>query len=151
MVRDIGDYQSMSPGPCQQLSTLSAGRVHLPEQEQALSQPLIIGAVSLAVIDTAVSDLRKSTGAKAPQFKIIIGGFVVVVVLLALSDSQEELADSIAIVILLATLFGPNAGALATLITKLTGGKYDPTAVGQDVISAAQRGADKASQTHTQN
>jgi len=73
------------------------------------------------------------------------------VVLLAVSDSQEELADSLAIIILLATLFGPNAGALATLITKLTGGKYDPSKVGADAVAAAQRGADKASATHTQN
>lgn len=109
-----------------------------------MSQPLIIGAVSLAVIDTTIVDLKGSTS-KSPTFKIVLGGFIVMVVLLALSDSQEELADSLALLILLATLVGPKGGALSDLLTKLTAGQIDPTKTGQTVAQAAIKGQNIAS------
>lgn len=98
-----------------------------------MSQPLIIGAVSLAAIDTVVTDLRgKSKDSNSPSFRIVIGGFVTIVALLALSDYNEELADTLALIILLATLFGPNGGGLADFLNK---------AMGPDAIRTQQIGA----------
>lgn len=86
-------------------------------------QPIIIGCMAVAVLDTTIVDLRKSTN-KSPAFRIILGGFVVTVALLVVSDSQPEIAETVALLILLATLFGPNGTALADLLAKLTGTDY---------------------------
>jgi hypothetical protein len=91
-----------------------------------VSQPLIIGAVTLAVADTAITDLRSNTAANVPAFRIIIGGFIVTVMLLALSDSHEEIADTVAILIVLTTLVGPKGGAVFQLLTKLTAADFKP-------------------------
>ena len=40
------------------------------------------------------------------------------VTLLAVSDASEELADSFALIILLATLFGPKGGGISSVLTK---------------------------------
>lgn len=99
-----------------------------------MSQPLIIGAVTLAVIDTTVNDLRKSSS-KGPSFRIVIGGFIVAIGLLALSDYQEDLADGLAILILLTTMFGPNGGALADLLTRTTKPGYvAPATQGHPIV-----------------
>lgn len=77
--------------------------------------------------------------------KIILGGFIVTVTLLVVSDSQPELAESMALLIMLATLFGPNGNALTDLITKLT---TNPTKVGNQVAAAAHKGATTTSGTN---
>lgn len=92
-----------------------------------MSQPLIIGAVSVAVADTVITDLRNTQTSNVPALRIIVGGVVVMVVLLAVSDSHEEIADSVAILILLATLIGPKGGALATTLNRLVGGTDKPS------------------------
>lgn len=92
-----------------------------------VSQPLIIGAISIAVIDTTVADLRTTTK-NVPTFRIIIGGFVVVVALLAVSEYNEELADSFAILVLLATVFGPKAGGISSFLSKVLKADYVPPA-----------------------
>lgn len=102
-----------------------------------MSQPLIIGAVGLAVLDTAVADLQSSSS-KGPQFRIVIGGFVVMVGLLALSDYKEDIADGLAILILLTTLVGPKGGTIGTLVTKLTA---QGSKVGASVVAGANKGA----------
>lgn len=106
-----------------------------------MSQPLIIGAISIAVIDTTIADLTDSDS-NGPQLKIIIGGFVVLVTLLALSDYREDIADSLAILILLATVIGPKGGAISHLIDKLTG---DPKRIGDSVVQGAVTGLNIAS------
>lgn len=93
-----------------------------------MSQPLIIGCVSVAVLDTTINDIRGTPGTRAPAFRIIIGGFVVMVVLLALSDVNEELADGMALLIVLGVLFGPKGGSLSDLISKTTSKGYVPPA-----------------------
>lgn len=92
-----------------------------------MSQPLIIGAITVAVIDTTVADLRSTTG-NTPAFRIIIGGFVVVVTLLAVSEYSEELADGFALLILLATVFGPKAGGISSFLSKVLKADYIPPA-----------------------
>jgi len=77
----------------------------------------------VAVIDTVVGDLISNDN-KGPQFRIVIGGFIVLVTLLALSDFQEDVADSLAIVILLATLFGPKGGSLSKVLSRITASGY---------------------------
>lgn len=96
-----------------------------------MSQPLIIASISIAVVDTAITDLRKNDTHQVPALRIVAGGVVVMVVLLALSDANEQVADSIAILILLATLIGPKGGAISTLLSKL---------IGADSIAALQAG-----------
>lgn len=90
-----------------------------------MSQQLIIGSVAIAVVDTVVTDLQ-ATQSKGPSFRIVIGGFVVLVTLLAISETNEQLADGFAVAILLATLIGPKGGALTKLVTKLTKPGYTP-------------------------
>lgn len=114
-----------------------------------MSQPLIIGAVTIAAIDTVITDLQSNDN-KGPQFRILIGGFVVMVTLLALSDANEQLADSLALIILLATLVGPKGGALSKTIIKLTG-NAETRRIGEGVISGAQAGTAKQPTTYTQN
>lgn len=106
-----------------------------------MSQPLIIGAVAIAAIDTTITDLQSNDN-KGPQLRILIGGFVVMVTLLALSDANEQLADSLALLILLSTLVGPKGGALSKLIVKLS---VNPVAIatGQTVVAGATAGATK--------
>lgn len=84
-----------------------------------MSQELVIGAVALAVVDTSISNLKKTT-TRAPAMKIVLGGFVTVVALLLVSEASEDIADTVAVIILLSTLFGPTGGALADLVTKVT-------------------------------
>lgn len=100
---------------------------------------MIIGCMAVAILDTTINDLRSNTN-KSPAFKIILGGFVVTVTLLIVSDSQPEIAETMALLILLATLFGPNGTALADLATKLT---TNPATVkaGAAVAAAANKGA----------
>lgn len=91
-------------------------------RKEIMSQPLIIGAITIAVVDTTVADLRTSNG--GPKFRIIIGGFVVVITLLAVSDYSEQLADSFAILIVLATVFGPKAGGISEFLSKVLKSDY---------------------------
>lgn len=99
-----------------------------------MSQPLIIGAITIAVLDTTVADLRSTTG-NTPAFRIIIGGFVVVITLLAVSDYSEELADSFAILILLATLIGPKSGGISEFLSKVLKSDYVPPAtLGKPIV-----------------
>lgn len=107
-----------------------------------MSQPLIIASVTIAMADTAITDLRKS-GASVPALRIVFGGVIIMVVLLAVSDFNEEIADSVAILILLATLIGPKGGALNTLLGKLVG--PDSVATGQNIVQDAIKGQNIAS------
>lgn len=93
-----------------------------------MSQPLIIGAVGVAILDTTITDLTDHNTSNGPSFRIVIGGFVVMVGLLALSDAAEELADAMAILILVGTLVGPKGGALSTLVSKMVSKDYTPPA-----------------------
>lgn len=100
-----------------------------------MSQPLIIGSITIAALDTTISDLRLHEANKGPSFRIVIGAFVVMVVLLVVSDSNEELADAFALLILLSTLFGPTGGALSDLIERVTKSGYVPPAsLGQPIV-----------------
>lgn len=104
-----------------------------------MSEPLIIGSVALAVIDTTVGDLIDSNQ-RGPSFKVVIGGFIVTIVLLVVSEANEEVADGLAVVLLLATLFGPKGGALSTVIGKVTG-LPNPQGIGEAAIATAQQAA----------
>src|SRR3954466_14375373 len=107
-----------------------------------MSQPLIIGAVGVALLDTTITDLTDHDTANGPSFRIILGGFVVMVSLLALSDVSEELADSMAILILVATLIGPKGGALSKVINKAVGGSYKPPAsLGKPIVQVSDPNA----------
>lgn len=104
-------------------------------------QALIIGGMSIAILDTTIQDLKTHSN-RGPAIKVILGGFIVTVTLLIVSDSQPELAESLALLILLATLFGPNGTALTDLVTKVTSGKVTTqtvaanTATGTHVIQS---------------
>lgn len=100
-----------------------------------MSQSLIIGSVTIAALDTTIHDLTDKNKSNGPSFRIVIGAFVVLIVLLAVSDSNEELADAFAILILLSTLFGPSGGALSDLIGKVTKSGYVPPAsIGKPIV-----------------
>ena len=85
-----------------------------------MSQQLIVGSVAIAVLDATVSDLQANNAGIGPPLKVLIGGFVVVVVLLVASDFNEELADAFAVLLLLATLFGPKGGGITKLVLNVT-------------------------------
>ncbi len=85
-----------------------------------MSKALILGSMTVAVADATVNNLTRNTTARMPSSRILIGGFVVSVGLLLLSDANEQIADTAAILILLAVLFGPNGGSLNRLVAGLT-------------------------------
>lgn len=88
-----------------------------------MSQPLVLGAMAVAVADTSINYLSKSTSeqVRTPPIKVIVGGLVVTVGLLVISEQNEKFADSMALLIMLATVFGPNGNALAKAIDKVAG------------------------------
>ena len=83
------------------------------------TQAIILASMSVAVGNTVVSSLTTEQ-VRAPAPRILIGGFVATIGLLVASEAYPQIAESLAILIMLATLFGPNGTALVNTITRLT-------------------------------
>lgn len=79
-------------------------------------QTIIVGCMVITVANAMVSNLTSST-TKGPAARIVIGGWVLTVGLLLASEAQPEIAEAFAILITMATLFGPNGEALVKLIS----------------------------------
>lgn len=82
-----------------------------------LSQPLIVGSIAIGTTNTIINQIQKHEGSKLPR--TVFGGFAVAVGLLFLSELSDDLATSLALLIMVASLVG-SSGALANLISKLT-------------------------------
>lgn len=76
-----------------------------------MSQPYIVGAMVVAVADTALSGIINE-GNRVPPMRVIVGGWAVTVGLLVLADNHDAFASAMATLILLATLAGPNNDGL---------------------------------------
>ena len=96
----------------------------------------ILGAMTVTIAESTVASLSNKSG-KMPATKIIIGGYLVTVALLIGSDINAEVAEGFALLIMLASVFGPNGTTLAKLITRVTGGTT-PRAKG-DLAAAPSR------------
>jgi inorganic pyrophosphatase/exopolyphosphatase len=82
-----------------------------------MSQKLVLGAMAVGTTSTVVAQIRKNERGKIPR--TVLAGFVVAIALLFLSESQTDLADSIAVLIMVAALIGPNGTEILGLINKL--------------------------------
>lgn len=83
------------------------------------TQTIIVASMTVAVVNATVASLSKSQ-TKGPPARIIIGGWVLTVGLLLGSEAQPGIAESIAVLVLFASLFGPNGTVLADALTKAT-------------------------------
>lgn len=82
-----------------------------------MSQKLVLGAIAVGTGSTVVAEIRKDKKGDIPR--TIFAGFVVAILLLFLSEGQEELADSLALLIMVAAIIGPNGTELIGLVNKL--------------------------------
>jgi len=82
-----------------------------------MSQKLVLGAMAVGTTSTVVAQIRQNDKGKIPR--TVLAGFVVAIALLFLSESQAELADSIAVLIMVAALIGPNGNEIMGLVNKL--------------------------------
>lgn len=85
------------------------------------SQKLIVGCMVIATANTVFANMRKEK-AKKPAPRIVVGGFAVAIALLFMSELQAEFAEALAVVILVASLVGPNGTELINAVTRLVGG-----------------------------
>ncbi len=83
-----------------------------------MSQGLILGSMAVATTSTTVKQIRKSESTKIPR--TVFAGLMLAVVLLFLSEGQPELAESVALLIMVAALIGTGAEAI-NLGNKLVG------------------------------
>ena len=91
---------------------------------------LILGAMTVTVVETTVAALASDTASKVAPVRILIGGYLVTVALLIGSDVNEEVAQAFALLIMLASIFGPNGTTVAKVVTRVTGGKSKLTTSG---------------------
>lgn len=82
------------------------------------SQKLILGCMAIATANTVFANMRKK-GERKPAPRIVIGGMAVAIALLFLSELQQEFAEALAVVILVASLVGPNGTELINAISEL--------------------------------
>ena len=82
-----------------------------------MSQNLVLGAISVATTSTVISEIRKDRKDQIPR--TVLAGFVVAIALLFLSESQGNLSDSLAILIMVAAIIGPNGSEAINLFNKL--------------------------------
>jgi len=84
------------------------------------TQTYILGAMLITVTDAAISNLiGEGSGKKAPAVRIVVGGWLVTVVLLAVSDSQPDLVAGFATLIMLGSIFGPNGAAILKVVQRV--------------------------------
>jgi hypothetical protein len=84
------------------------------------SQKLIVGCMVIATANTVFANMRRENK-KVPAPRIVIGGFAVAIALLFMSELQSEFAEALALVILLASLVGPNGTEIINAVTNLVG------------------------------
>jgi hypothetical protein len=93
-----------------------------------MSKPLILASMAFVTVDTGIASLKKSGSAsRIPPVRVLVGGWFTTVLLLVLAESQEKIADGLALLMLIATLTGPNNTALLTAISNVTTGKVAVT------------------------
>lgn len=83
------------------------------------SQAIVLGSMIVVTIDSGVKTLLDD-GSRVPQTRIVIGGFLVTIGLLMLSEAAPKVAEGMAILILAAELFGPTGGGLAKTVKTVT-------------------------------
>lgn len=81
-------------------------------------QNIILGSMAIAVGNNVVANLNRSE--PTPWFPTVVGGFALTAGLLVASEFQPTIAQGFAVLILFASLLGPNGTALVNLIVKLT-------------------------------
>lgn len=86
-----------------------------------MTKPVILGAMTVAVADSALANMQR-TKSPYPTAKIVVGGWVVAIGLLAISDRHPSFARTTALLIMFATLAGPNNTALLSTLSHATGG-----------------------------
>lgn len=84
------------------------------------SQAIILASMTVVTIDSGIHSLTSNKTARVPESRIVIGGFLVTIGLLVFSEFNEELSEAMAILILLATIFGPSGGSLTKLVERLS-------------------------------
>lgn len=92
----------------------------------AKSQTVILSSMTIAVVAALTTNIASKSETKGSPVRIVIGGYLVTVGLLLGSEVNEKVAEGFAILILTASLFGPNGDVFANLITRTVGGT--PTA-----------------------
>jgi hypothetical protein len=100
----------------------SSNGSHIPavlKRSPDSSQKLIVASIAIATANTVFANMRKEDS-KVPAPRIVIGGFAVAIGLLFLSELQSEFAEAMALVILVASLVGPNGTELVNAVTNLT-------------------------------
>jgi len=86
----------------------------------ASPQQIIVLSVGVATANNVVANATKADS--KPWFPVVMGGLGISVGLLIASEFQSEVATGFAVLILVASLIGPNGTALANLLVNLTGG-----------------------------
>jgi len=82
------------------------------------AQPVIAASMGAAVAVNTVAAL-KASDAPLPGPRLIAGGFIVTVSLLLLSEVQPNIATSLALLIVVASLIGPNGPVFLKWLTDL--------------------------------
>lgn len=93
------------------------------------TQAVILGSMTVAVINAAVTSLTTPATAKPMSLpRIVIGGWIITTALLLGSDVQPEISEGFAVLILFGSLFGPNGTVLADIAGRVTGpnGQFQP-------------------------
>ena len=84
----------------------------------------IVGAMGTATVLSLVHDLTHvHRGSRAPAIAIPIGGFMATVGLLALSGPVPDVAVGFALLVLIASMIGPNGQEFVNMLNNLVGGK----------------------------
>lgn len=86
------------------------------------SQSVVLGSMVLTVGNAALYDLSTS-GRKAPAIKIMVGGFILTISLLALTDAQPAIGEGLAVLIAIGSVLGPSGDTLIKWLAKLSGVK----------------------------
>lgn len=104
----------------------------VPDTERKLmadAQMVILGSVGISVANNTVANLMRSND-RVPPLRPLVGGFFLASGLLVLSEFKPEPAKAIAILVLVASLIGPNGTALISLAEKLA--KNEPVIPSQN-------------------
>lgn len=83
-------------------------------------QPVILASMAVAVIDSSVGNLQRNPKSYVPPSRIIFGGFIITIGLLIGSEINGQVAEALAILIVLGSIFGPTGGGLAHMISHLS-------------------------------
>lgn len=101
-------------GPGRQIPLV---RSYSPDQ----AQKVILAAMLVVVLTSALSAITDKKGSKYPPAKILIGGFGATVILLVFSEFKPGIARSLAILAMVASLVGPNGTVITDTLVKVTG------------------------------